>query len=879
MFVALCLIGLQSAGAPPASQAADLPWITRWETVFEPGAGHAAQVCEHIDWIEPTLSELERDTGASPERVWGLVAQLHDLVVLDSPCGRELLAGNALSRMRAVLARDGLPRYAANLDQSLATELARRERLAEATQVLEQAITFYGPAGDGPEQVQDEVARLGLQACLGDVQRLSEDWGAALQTLSTTTARFDAMAAQPTDLFACIGASRGFGALVQLETALGRPERAWAASRSERLWAEKARTIDAELGRELSADAGYRRVDLLLSNGQYEQVLRELDGLNGRDGLQGALAQVGLTCQDQADPASAERALAGVPASELQTPRARAHLAFAEARLKRYAQDWAGMRGALELADKALREADDARDSLERERGTYAALLASHLLESGAPRAQLEQGALLLETSIEHTVATWRHIPPVPGGVGILQDAHRREVLGAYLDVCLQLGQIERGLSGLLALQACGSLARSMAVDAPSPEQLRAALLTTSTGGGAALILLPTLDRTHLLAITPEQVLHAQLPSGRALGRLATEVEFEALAGGTEHARRDELVAALFPAKVVQLLGQAEHIYVSGAELLAGIDLGKLPVPGLGEPHEPLADHLPFALAPSLPIAVWCAERAAPADVTARALRILAFPTSSPDAVARFGPLASFAPVLERDPGSIAGYTELLVGDTVTPTTLLEGASAEVVVQTLIAHGVFDAERDVPAGLSLSAEGGDGLVWAEDLRAAHPPALVVLGICGAGRAPNRLGEDGAEHLGGALLAAGARAVLLSNADLDVYALLDFLPEFHASLFAGKSPMEALRLARREARGGPTGGRTLDGLYVLGAAHEPVVGAPIVKVGQLGPWPWLLAVGGALLAAILIGCRSASRRGRRRSAGACHPRTGRSGECP
>ena len=77
---------------------------------------------------------------------------------------------------------------------------------------------------------------------------------------------------------------------------------------------------------------------------------------------------------------------------------------------------------------------------------------------------------------------------------------------------------------------------------------------------------------------------------------------------------------------------------------------------------------------------------------------------------------------------------------------------------------------------------------------------MLLAACGAGRAPLLRGEDGVGAFGGALLSAGARAVVLSPADLDLEATLELLGTFNAGLAGGASPAEAMRAARRRLAG-------------------------------------------------------------------------------
>ena len=107
----------------------------------------------------------------------------------------------------------------------------------------------------------------------------------------------------------------------------------------------------------------------------------------------------------------------------------------------------------------------------------------------------------------------------------------------------------------------------------------------------------------------------------------------------------------------------------------------------------------------------------------------------------------------------------------------------------------------------------------ESLRA---PPLVALGVCGAAAGPNRVGDDGVHHLGGAFLMAGAERVVLAGGQLAVGATIELLGEFTRGVRADIGPAEALRQARAAVRA--TAGREHPyywaGLRLLGLPDEP-----------------------------------------------------------
>jgi CHAT domain-containing protein len=103
----------------------------------------------------------------------------------------------------------------------------------------------------------------------------------------------------------------------------------------------------------------------------------------------------------------------------------------------------------------------------------------------------------------------------------------------------------------------------------------------------------------------------------------------------------------------------------------------------------------------------------------------------------------------------------------------LRGAlAANPDVVHLLAHGVDDVLRERGASILLApSKGDDGILGCAEAETLLSARLVVLSSCRAGSGPQRLGDDGAEHLGGACFVAGADCVILSPAALDFDATL------------------------------------------------------------------------------------------------------------
>ena len=115
-----------------------------------------------------------------------------------------------------------------------------------------------------------------------------------------------------------------------------------------------------------------------------------------------------------------------------------------------------------------------------------------------------------------------------------------------------------------------------------------------------------------------------------------------------------------------------------------------------------------------------------------------------------------------------------------------------------------------------------GIVGAAELVGIPLPPLVIVTACGAGRGPQRWGEDLGSGLAGPLLAAGAQAVVIASGPLEYKAALALSETFHGALVDGASPAEALRrariaLARDPDRSHPAHVR----LRVVGRGHAPL----------------------------------------------------------
>ena len=134
--------------------------------------------------------------------------------------------------------------------------------------------------------------------------------------------------------------------------------------------------------------------------------------------------------------------------------------------------------------------------------------------------------------------------------------------------------------------------------------------------------------------------------------------------------------------------------------------------------------------------------------------------------------------------------------------------------------------------------------WA-DVQAIDVPELVILSACGAARSPFRRGEDGVDHLGGAFLNAGARAVVLSHQDIEVESTVRMMGVFHTRLRAGDSPARALLEARRSLADDSGFDHPFfhSLIHVTGLGFEPLFDAlAATPERSRSTPPWLLGIG-------------------------------------
>lgn len=256
-----------------------------------------------------------------------------------------------------------------------------------------------------------------------------------------------------------------------------------------------------------------------------------------------------------------------------------------------------------------------------------------------------------------------------------------------------------------------------------------------------------------------------------------------------------ELSGILFPQAVRERLRSWRQISIVGRDWI-----GDLPIEVLSlDNSEPLGCSHAILDIPSLPVSAALMERT-PAGTANGPGLVVGAPRMAPEVAARWPELedlsshASKLEVLVDDP-----RTQLVTGKDATFEALASTRSANAAWLQILAHGVLDTNRELwpLVLLAPSSAHPDGRLTAEEARRLRVPESVLLGVCRSGSGAHRLGDAGTGHLGGALLLAGARCVVLPTEDVQLSEALIIGQHWSAGLARGLSGPEALRQARRQ----------------------------------------------------------------------------------
>ncbi len=544
--------------------------------------------------------------------------------------------------------------------------------------------------------------------------------------------------------------------------------------------------------------------------------------------------------------------------------------------------------GALEvrevLVDLALRrsDSDEARTLLDElgqpasieARARVAALRMRLALDAGADRAVLEAGHGALLQSFELSCGVFEREREREGAqaLGFLAWGTQRMVLSALIraEIALHPGEagVRRALEHCLRAQGLGGLAHALGVSGElGVPDVQEAL--TSEGAGV-LVWMPAMDRTHVFAIDAERAIHDEGESRDAIlaaGARGLVPRLQAPASRDASPRErakalaelaGDLTQKMLPDDIRERLEGWSEVRVVGADLCGNppIELLRL------RSDRELGLEKPVSYLPSLPAGIGLARRLRERAGLPVDTRIVAVvdPEFDPRLVRTNPRLVR----LQLDSGEIeqivggSGRPELrlLQGRAATSAALAAELERGAGLLLLLAHGLHDPTRELPAGLALALESpGDGALWCDAVSALRAPPTVALLACGTARGRARLGDDAAQHLGGAFLMAGADGVIVTRGELGLNAALRLAQVLRRGFEEGRPPAHALLEARRELARDPA---TSDPFHRVGvllygfSPSEPPGRTPRPGPAAQDPVPFgALAAGALVLAAAAI----------------------------
>lgn len=536
------------------------------------------------------------------------------------------------------------------------------------------------------------------------------------------------------------------------------------------------------------------------------------------------------------------------------------------------------------LADLVLDRGDVAR-ALESWRSASAELEAL-----GAPAARQQRrrigvaarlaacGALDRETwrtetarELERLLDGWGELDAREGGWGLLHFDDSLRLFCEYTQLCVELDGHERGaaraLEPIFELHVRNSLARKLGAALPTLQQVRASLC--SDGDAGVLVYVAGPVRSWVFVVDREHVEALPLADEFTIERSTRELvrELHLHAGDwtdalRRHARR--LGELLVPGDVRERIAGWQTIAVTGLDTFLGEIPFELCAP---DSTQPLGVERAVWNVPSLAVGVALAERArreprlADAAVRAPTIRFVGAPRS-PFAEARAesvavddveAPLArTSAPArFDLEPRVVERVLRVFPLES-RDVRLAEAAHAGAFagpatdILQVVVHGDSDLGRVRSTGLELAprSEEDDGFFGADEVESSFgssgAPQVVVVAACRAGKGAARRGDGAAAELGTAFLAAGARAVLESDFDLELELACRLSEEFYARLAEGLPVAEALRGARAALASDETFARSAQPLLVRVEGFAPVPFAAWETETRSGASPWTRA---------------------------------------
>lgn len=540
----------------------------------------------------------------------------------------------------------------------------------------------------------------------------------------------------------------------------------------------------------------------------------------------------------------------------------------------------------VEAAERRIGSLEQREGSVRLRSAARGRMLARWLTITGdASDTERREALEEMRLTLEDLLREWRTVPASPSGTGFLHTSTARRIVARLLHATLLVESgprgIERAVEDLARVQAERTLARRLKVPEDlSIEEIRSSLLSPGHG---LLVYLPAPERGLVFAIDDEGAQVAEIEPwivlhslrGKAMGDLVRRPRpgVESLPSTS---KVHDLAKHLVPESLHEMIEEWDAVTVTGLDLVGWIPFDALPI----FDDRPIGLTRAIDVLPSIPVGIHLATRRAKREIATDFL-FLGVPTPDPETARRYQVDDLEAAWTSDHPAALRRASggrplRLFTGAEATRDRLRDGSLDGVGFLHVLTHGVFNSKsdpdtlRDRPAGLLLAPteEGDEGIAWCADVEAGSPaPSLVLLSACGAANAPMRTGDDGASHLGGAFLAAGADTVVLSRDPLDFDATLELSTRFTEHLSRGDvSPARALQRARADLVAEHPGWSHpfyYGLLQTSGVGHAPLR-MPALPADEGSGSGRLLAIGAVLLliAGGILGVRLARSRGRR-----------------
>jgi len=398
------------------------------------------------------------------------------------------------------------------------------------------------------------------------------------------------------------------------------------------------------------------------------------------------------------------------------------------------------------------------------------------------------------DAAFDGLLASWRRSPLLPDGVGLLHVDDRATLFANYLRFVVHLDAGASGKQRAFEHLARAHAASRHATETPSVEQVRASLLGDGHG---LLVLAPGRGTSVMLLLDAAGLEVFELPDTvrlrPAVERLV-DAACELVDAPEGNPRRWQKRAArlrdmLLPEGARKRIAGWRRLSVCGAGMLHNAPFELLPIEAEGEQRY-LGEHLAIDYFANLSGAMARpARRNAKTVLMAASLQTRAG-GREPARVDR----DRLRPALRNYPNQ----RELFDQDVRTSriAELLPTAS----VVHFIGHGMQDERRRFQNGIRFG-DGDDESLWGGellDLDLDLDGLVAIVGSCQLGAAPYRRGgEPMAASLGGALLQAKARCVIVPLSNLRVGNHMAAMQVVHERLARGDAPANALHAARAQ----------------------------------------------------------------------------------